>query len=652
MTEHAESRRTGIRTAAERVFAALTGVSLLGSLGAMLSWSQSWVTPMWLTYLRLAAAVLGLLLWKRKDAGFRILSAYLALVILRLLVPSPEKLFDAKVSQTLFNGIWAMVGCYSLGHILDKKRIERFLKIFLTGWVAWMACYATIAVYAAWTDRKIWNIGQGAYWGLNIVSGSGSARLMLFFEPNTSGTLFGLAVTAAFLCAAGSGNRWLRGVHILMMIPCWIALSLTDSRAAQASTAAGIGVAAGILILEPVRRKTRGRNLPAWSAAAACAALAAVLCLVLSMGTTGAFNALKAGRGNLVPGAAAEGITETKLPEIRVTPAQITADTGTVICFAAEADAAGKDLSYQWQYSTDGKTWKDIAGESAVTPVLKLTVKASNYLRCYRCVVTGESGTAASETVRVLAPYSVEVIARGDSRAEGDTVTLTAETEGTEGKVSYQWQVSEDGGKTWGDLPEAQNRKLTVAVRGEKRYRCAVTAENGFVISAGKKITEPTGTSIKTRGINKADLLNGRTKIWKQVIRFLAEHRRVLLIGRTVAEPMKDTGIVRDEVIPAEHCHSMFLQTVMESGIPGLLLLLAFIFCTAVRAVRVMTAEQLPTLLRLVPAAVCAVWVGELVECIVRMANYDVPNMAVLMLYAGIVCALGRREKEAGVVNS
>ena len=42
---------------------------------------------------------------------------------------------------------------------------------------------------------------------------------------------------------------------------------------------------------------------------------------------------------------------------------------------------------------------------------------------------------------------------------------------------------------------------------------------------------------------------------------------------------------------------------------------------------------------------------GELVECIVRMANYDVPNMAVLMLYAGIVCALGRREKEAGDVN-
>ena len=644
MTEHTESRRTGIRTAAERVFAVLTGVSLLGSLGAMLSWSQNWVTPMWLIWLRLAAAALGLMLWKRKDAGFRILSVYLGLVVLRLLVPSPEKLFDTKVSQTLFNGIWAVAGCYSLGHILDKKRIERFLKIFLTGWVVWMACYAAVSVYGAWTDRKIWNIGQGAFWGLNIVSGSGSARLMVFFEPNTSGTLLGLAVVAAFLCIAGSGSRWLRVIHIPALVLCWIALSLTDSRAAQTSTAAGIGTAAGILLFGPVYRKTKGRKLPAWSAAAACALLTAGVCLVLSVGTTGVFNRLKAGRGNLLSGAAAE----ERVTGVSVTPSEITADTGTVVSFTAETDNAGQDLSYQWQYSTDGETWKDITGASAVTPTLELTVKASNYQRCYRCAVATENGTSFSETVRVLAPYTVKVTATGDSRAEGDTVTLTAETAGTEGKISYQWQVSEDGGKTWADLPDEQNRKLTVAVLGEKRYRCAVTADNGFVVSTGKKVSEPAGTSIKNRGYNKADLLNGRTKIWKQVVRFLAEHRRVLLIGRSVAEPMKDTGIVRDEVIPAEHCHNMFLQMVMESGIPGLLLLLAFILCTVASSVRTAAAVELPLLLRLVPAAVCAVWVGELVECIVRMANYEVPNLAMLMLYAGITCALGKRKTGTG----
>ena len=101
---------------------------------------------------------------------------------------------------------------------------------------------------------------------------------------------------------------------------------------------------------------------------------------------------------------------------------------------------------------------------------------------------------------------------------------------------------------------------------------------------------------------------------------------------------------MRTETIVSEHCHNMFLQTLLESGIPGLALMIAFMLCTARRALRLIRREGAPLLLRLVPAAVCAIWVGELTECIVRMSNYRVPNFALLMLYAGVVCALGRRE--------
>ena len=44
-------------------------------------------------------------------------------------------------------------------------------------------------------------------------------------------------------------------------------------------------------------------------------------------------------------------------------------------------------------------------------------------------------------------------------------------------------------------------------------------------------------------------------------------------------------------------------------------------------------------------AAVCAILVGELTECVVRMTNVRVPMLALLMLYAGIVCAAGKKEK-------
>ena len=229
-----------------------------------------------------------------------------------------------------------------------------------------------------------------------------------------------------------------------------------------------------------------------------------------------------------------------------------------------------------------------------------------------------------------------------------DSVLLIVRTEGAEGEVAYQWQIGEEDGKTWTDLPGNTQNTLTVEVNGEKRYRCMVTADNGIVISRNKWVRQPSGITVKTRGLDREDPLSGRTAIWKQAVRFLAEHPRTLLTGRSVCETMKYTGIMRTETVVTEHCHNMFLQTVMESGIPGLLLMLAFIFCTGRRAVRVVSAEDIPTVLRLVPAAVCAFWVGELAECIVRMTNVRVPTLAMLMLYAGIICALGKRKKETG----
>ena len=212
MAERVEKSRPGIRTAVERVFVILTVLSLLGSLAAMLSWSQGWVMPMWLLLLRCAAAVLGLALWNRRDAGFFLLAGYLALVFLRLLIPSPEKQFIQSDSQTRFNGAWAFLGCYSLGHILGPKRSGRFLKVFLAGWVLCMACHSVAALLAAWTDQRIWNIGEGGFWGLSIVSGKGESRLRMLFDPNTSGILFGSAAVAAFLGAAGSRNRWMKAL--------------------------------------------------------------------------------------------------------------------------------------------------------------------------------------------------------------------------------------------------------------------------------------------------------------------------------------------------------------------------------------------------------------------------------------------------------
>ena len=197
------------------------------------------------------------------------------------------------------------------------------------------------------------------------------------------------------------------------------------------------------------------------------------------------------------------------------------------------------------------------------------------------------------------------------------------------------------------DLPVITRDALTVEVGEEKEYRCIVTAGNGIVISRAKVVGKPSGTSVKTRTLDGGDLLSGRTNIWKQTVRFLITHPKTLLTGRSVCEPMKNTGIMRTKSIVTEHCHNMFLQTLMESGFPGLLLLLAFMVCTGRRAVRLIMHEDRLPLVRLMPAAVCAIWIGELTECVVRMTNIRVPMLGLLMLYAGIVCAAGKKESKA-----
>lgn len=633
-----QRREADFRKAAEITFAVLTGASLLGSLIAMLWWSAGWVTPMWLTLLRCAAAVTGLTLWDRKDAGFRILAVYLAMIFLKLLIPTPEKLFEQKVSETLFNGLWAFAACYSLGHILKPRGTELFLKIFLGCWIFCMACLSGISVYAAWTDGRIWNIGQGAYWGLGIVSGEGSSRLKMFFDSNTSGILFSIATMAAVLCMAVYKARWQKALCFLALLPNWTALALTDSRNAQISAAVGIGAAVGILALGKAARKDRKTSVR-WITAAGAALITAVICVLLLLGTVFAFNGAKTAAGGLVPGAAAESTVQASIE-----PDTVPASIGEKIQIKVDVTTKKKVTGYQWQYSQDDGEWINLETATAKKSKLKITVRAATYRTKFRCVVTTKSGTAVSNEVSIVKPFTVTLTARTRKSAGGDTVTLIAETDGAKKPLQYQWQVSENGDESWTNiLKGGQEATLTVEVREERRYRCIVTAGNGVVTSWSKTIEKPSGTAVKTRTLEGNDLLTGRTEIWKQTLRYLGDHPETLLTGRSVCEPLKDTGIMRNENVETEHCHNAFLQILMESGIPGLLLILAFLALTGRRAGRLAADADQPLLLRLIPAALAALWAGELAECIVRMSNVHVPTLAILALYSGIIAAAGKK---------
>ncbi|MBQ8975328.1 MAG: hypothetical protein IJ072_06370, partial [Oscillospiraceae bacterium] len=116
--------------------------------------------------------------------------------------------------------------------------------------------------------------------------------------------------------------------------------------------------------------------------------------------------------------------------------------------------AEGNGLTYQWQYSKNGKTWANIGASiaSAKTAELTFTAKASYNGYSYRCVVTGTGGKQViSKTMKLTVngiPAIVSTTATSDVE-EGSTAKFSVKAKGS--SLTYQWQYSKDG-KTWANV--------------------------------------------------------------------------------------------------------------------------------------------------------------------------------------------------------
>jgi hypothetical protein len=142
--------------------------------------------------------------------------------------------------------------------------------------------------------------------------------------------------------------------------------------------------------------------------------------------------------------------------------------------------------AYQWQVSTDGgATWSDIAGATATTYTLPAGF-AGNQVRV---LVTGTNGDGtspapAAATASILANPPANTSAPTLSGTAQDGNVLTAANGTWTGMATityaYQWQVSTDGGATWGDIAAATATTYTLpAGFAGNEVRVLVTGTNG-----------------------------------------------------------------------------------------------------------------------------------------------------------------------------
>lgn len=142
---------------------------------------------------------------------------------------------------------------------------------------------------------------------------------------------------------------------------------------------------------------------------------------------------------------------------------------------------SGTGIIYQWQVSTDGgATWNNIAGATLATYTIPAATIAMSGNR-YRCQLSNATCTtpgisnAAILTVNSLPAVSTQP--QSVSLCIGGSNTFSLVASGT--AITYQWQLSTDGGATWNNIAGATTFSYSVSVvtasMNGYRYRCIVS---------------------------------------------------------------------------------------------------------------------------------------------------------------------------------
>ncbi|MEJ7626568.1 MAG: M36 family metallopeptidase [Ferruginibacter sp.] len=177
---------------------------------------------------------------------------------------------------------------------------------------------------------------------------------------------------------------------------------------------------------------------------------------------------------------------------ITTQPAPVTTCSGTNATFTVAA--TGSNLTYQWQVSTNGgTTWTNITGAtSASYTITGVTGAMSGNL--YRAVVfsCGPTGVnSGSALLTVLPAANITTQPGNASVCQGNTATFSVTAAGP--GLTYQWQVSTNGGTTWtnitGAIGTSYTTPPTTTVMNGNQYRVVITSTCGSINSNAATLT-------------------------------------------------------------------------------------------------------------------------------------------------------------------
>lgn len=182
-------------------------------------------------------------------------------------------------------------------------------------------------------------------------------------------------------------------------------------------------------------------------------------------------------------------------------------------------------------------------------------------------------------------------------------------------------------------------------------YNALRTGRNPIISTALAEEAEP--MEMLTRqfslegGADK--FLTGRLTVWKTALTVMGEDPEKLLWGQSVYKVMGPINEYQAAYGLAEtyHLHNTFIQTLWESGIPGLLLFAGFFGIFAWSGIRLAADSGAPLWQRLLPLPAALCWLADMVDC-TGYCNWGKPPMTILYLFAGLTIAVWAERKRKG----
>lgn len=168
--------------------------------------------------------------------------------------------------------------------------------------------------------------------------------------------------------------------------------------------------------------------------------------------------------------------------QITTQPTNCVTDIGSQVKFTVKA--VGDSLSYQWLLSDDaGKNWRS---SSVKTATYSTTLSAVNNGRYVCCIVTDKYGSRAISNSVVMKTPALQITAQPTNvkTSIGSQVKFTVKASGS--GLSYQWQLSDDEGKTWRNSSvKTATYYTTLSTVNDGRYvRCIITDKNGGKVTS------------------------------------------------------------------------------------------------------------------------------------------------------------------------